>query len=121
MVELLAAVGVFLLAIHLKTGTYIIEQRFLLGVVGCAEMCGAFKHQMLEIMGKSRCLGRVVAASGANCNICLNTRFLLVDGHIYLHAVVEGINSRLHKIALNCLIPVVLCLCRQKESNGTKG
>ena len=84
-------------------------------------MCCALKHKVLEIVGKTRCLGRVVAAAGAHCYIGLDARFLLVDGHIHLHTVVKGINPRLHEVALNGLILVVLGLCRQKKSHGTEG
>ena len=91
-VELLAAVGVFLQSIHLESGADVVEQRLLLFIIRGAEVSCSLKHQVLEIVGKSCCLGRVVAATCSHGDVSKNTRLLLVDGQIDLQPIVEGVN-----------------------------
>ena len=93
MVEQFTLCRVFLLAIHFEASLDVVEQRLFCGIVGCAEMSGALKHQVLEIVCKTRCLGWVVAASGAHCDIGLYAWLLLVYSEIDLHTVVEGVDS----------------------------
>ena len=61
-----------------------IQQRLFGRVVLCAKLVGAFKHEMFEIMGKSRRFCRVILPAHSYCDKCLYARSFLVYGEVNL-------------------------------------
>ena len=78
-ISLLALRRVGQLAVALISASDFVEIRLLLGVVGGAELLGSLKHQVLQIVGKTGCLGRVVSGTCLDGDISLQTRLFLVD------------------------------------------
>ena len=79
MISLLALCRVGQLAVALISACDFVEIRLLLGVVDGAELLGSLEHQVLQIVGKTGCLGRVVSGTCLDGDISLQTRLLLVD------------------------------------------
>ena len=86
----------------------LVEQRSLGLGVGSAELSGALEHQVLQIMRKTGCLGRIVLRARAHGNISLYARFFLVDGEIDLQTIIKSIDTRLHGVALHPFIVAIL-------------
>ena len=76
---LLALSRVGQLAIALISVSDFVEIRLLLGRVCGAELLGSLEHQVLQIVGKTGSFGRVVSGTCLYCDVCLQTRLLLVD------------------------------------------
>ena len=56
---------------------------------------------MRKIMGKAGIVCRIVLAANSDCDISLDTGFILVDSHIDLEPVLEGIDLRFERISLD--------------------
>ena len=98
-VGLTACLGVGQFAILLVAACDIVKIRLLSSRVGGTEQLGALEHQMLQIMGQTCCLGRVVARTSAHSYISLNAGLLVVHRQINLQSVVECVDAGLHHIA----------------------
>ena len=122
MVQTLALGGVRHRAVSLETRADIVKQRLLLGIVACAEMRRALKHQMLEIVGETRRLRWVVTAAGTNGDVGLDARLILVNRQIDLHAIIQSVKARMHHVAINTLVRVILGrYCRHgRKQDGKK-
>ena len=97
-VSLLALCRVGQLAVALISACDFVEIRLLLGVVDGAELLGSLEHQVLQIVGKTGCLGRVVSGTCLDGDISLQTRFFLVNRHVHRQTVVEGVDAGFHGI-----------------------
>ena len=106
MIEALALCRVCHGAIMLVTALYVVKVRLLLGCVRRTENIRSLKHQVLKVMCKTRCLGRVVARAGAHGDVSLDARLLLVDRQINLQSVRQGVDACLHRVALHGLVVV---------------
>ena len=84
----------------------VVEIRLLLGIVGCAELVCTLKHQVLQIVGKTGSLGRVVARTRTYGDVRLYARLLLIYRQINLKSVGQGVDACLHRVALNGLVVV---------------
>ena len=106
------------LAIDLVAPLYLVEQRlFRLGVCG-AELPGALKHQMLQIVRQSRRLGWVVFRARAHGDISLYARLLRVDAQKHFQAVVQCVDTGLHHISGHDGVRVILGRGTHPESHG---
>ncbi len=82
---------------------------------------------MLKVVGESRRLLRVVLAADLDGDVGLHSRSLLVDGHVDLQPVVQGVDLGLHGIPLDSFVLVLRARsgeehrddgrCRQNESS----
>ena len=54
---------------------------------------------MLQVMRQAGVVGRIVLPSHAEGDIRLDTGFVLVDRHIQLETVVQGVNLHLHRVS----------------------
>ena len=79
MVSLLALRRVGQLAVALISASDFVEIRLFLCVVCGAELLGSLEHQVLQIVGKTGCFGRVVSGTCLYCDVCLQARLFLVD------------------------------------------
>ena len=113
MVGLLTLCRVGQLAISFVALLNLVEQRLLGSRIGSTELLGALEHQVLQIMGETRCLSRVVLRTRTHGDIRLNTGFLLVYREIHLQAVIERIDTCLRDIARYRLVMIVFSLCPQ--------
>ena len=84
----------------------VVEIRLLLSIVGCAELVGALKHKVLQIVGKTCSLGRVVARTRTYGYVRLYARLLLIYRQINLKSVGQGVDACLHRVALYGLVVV---------------
>ena len=78
-ISLLALCRVGQLAVALISASDFVEIRLFLGMVCGSELLGSLEHQMLQIVGKTGCFGRVVSGTCLHCDVCLQTRLFLVD------------------------------------------
>ena len=76
--------------------------------VGSAEVVSAFEHQVLQVMGQSRCLGRVVARSCAHGDVRLDAGLLVVDAQIDRQTVFQRVDTGLHRVVGHTLVSVAL-------------
>ena len=106
MVDGLAFFGIRGLAIDFEEFLDLVEERFLELVVLGAELLGALEHQVLEIVGQARGLLRVVLAADLHGHVGVDAGFVLVDDHIDLQAVVQGVDAGVRRIALDGLVLV---------------
>ena len=115
MIGLLAGYRICQLTIGLVTLFYLVEQgRFCCRIVGTKQL-GALEHQMLQVVGQARRLGRVVLRARAHGDIGLNTRLVLIDRKIHLQSVVKRVDASLRQIALDGLVLVVFSLSGHPE------
>ena len=84
----------------------VVEIGLLLSIVGCAELVGSLKHKVLQIVGKTCSLGRVVARTRTHGYVRLYARLLLIYRQINLKSVGQGVDACLHRVALNGLVVV---------------
>ena len=115
MIGLLAGLRIRQLTIGLVALFDVSQQRSLsLGIVR-SELDGALEHQVLQIMGQTCRLCRVVLRTGPHGDIRLNPRPLLIHRQIHLQSVVQRIDPRLHQIPRNLSILVLLRLHAHPE------
>ena len=108
MIGLLACNRVGQLAISFEAPLNLVKQRCLSHRVAGAEVCGALEHDMLQVVGQTRGLCRVVLSSSAHGNVRLDARLLLIHAQINLQAVLQRVDSRVQGIARNRLVLVLL-------------
>ncbi len=68
-------------AVCFKKSLDAVEHRLLGGIIAGSELFRALEHKMLEVVCKAGCFCRVVFASHAHGDICLNTGLVLIDAH----------------------------------------
>ena len=98
---------VLCVAVHLEQCLYFVQKRFFGGIIRCSEVRGSLEHQVLEVVGETCCLCRVVLSSHLHGNVGLDARSLLVYGHIYLQTVVKGVDLCLKRVTCHSLISVL--------------
>ena len=98
--------------VNFEQGPDGIEERFLSLVVGGSETLAALEHKVLEIVGETGGLVRVVLAADLHGDVGLQARCFLVDGHIYLQSVVKGVDLCLQRIPLDGLVLVLVAGCQ---------
>ena len=89
-----------------------------------AEVGSAFEHQVLQVMGQSRCLGRVVARSCAHGDVRLDAGLLVVDAQIDRQTVFQRVDTGLHRVVGHTLVSVALgrgCRSQRQQSCGEQG
>ncbi len=116
-VDRLALLRVGRAAVDLEELFDLVEQRLLGGVVLRAEPLGALEHQMLEVVGQTGRLDRVILRAHPHGDIGLDARLLAVDRHVDLQSVVERVDAGLQRIARDALV-LVLAAGRQQQGDG---
>ena len=104
MVQVQAGLRVRQGAVHLEQAVDGREQGLLGLVVLRAEQLGTLEHHVFEIMGETGVVGRVVLAARTDGDIGLDAGLVLVDGHVHGQAVLQGVDPRIERIALDGLI-----------------
>ena len=94
-------------AIDLEEGFDLVEKRFFRSIVGRSEVLRALEHQVLEIVGETGSLRRVVLSSYLYRDVGLDAGCLLVYAHVDLQAVVERIDLRSERIVFHSLVLVL--------------
>ena len=121
MIRLLTSLGIGELAISLIALLNICQQWGLSLRIGCSEQFRTLEHQVLQIVGQSCGLRRVVLRTRPHGYICLDTGFLLIDGEIHSQSVVKRIDAGFHHVARNGGVLVILCHdagCEHHEENN---
>ena len=95
------------LAVNLEEVFDLVEHRFLGCEIRCAELLRALEHQVFEIVRQPGGLGRVVLAAHIHGDVGLDTRRLLVDAHVDLQPVVQGVDFGVQRVALHCFVLVL--------------
>ena len=103
-------------AVHLKQTVDGREHRLLRLVVLRSELFRPLEHHVLEVVGETRIVGGIVLSARADGDIGLDTRLVLVDGHIHGQTVLQGIDLRVQRISLHGLI-----LFAATHGNGGQG
>ena len=91
-------------AVHLEQAVDGRKHRLFGLIVLRAELLGSLEHHVLEVVGETGIVGRIVLAARADGDVGLDPGLVLVDGHIHFQAVVQGVDLRLEGIALHGLI-----------------
>ena len=99
--------GVDLGPIFLEKASDLLKHGLLGLIIRGSETLGALEHQVLKVMGQTCGLMRVVLASNSNRDVSLKARSLLINSHIHLEPIVQGIYFRIHRIAFDGLILVL--------------
>ena len=107
------------LAVDLEQALDLVQHGLLGSIVGRAELLGALEHDVLQVVGHARGLGRVVLAAHLDGHVGLDAGLFLVDGHEDLHAVVQGVDLGLQGVAGNGLITLAGA-GRQKKERGRR-
>ena len=115
MVEQLALCGVGDEAIFLVAAFDVVEVGQLFLVVGGAELLCALEHEVLKVVGETRGLVRVVAASRAHGDVGLDARLLFVYRQIDGEAVFKCVDAALHHVTLYRLVVVGRGMERESE------
>ena len=98
----LCGIGEF--AVLFKFLLNLVQERFLLLVVHCSKLLCALEHKVLEIVGKTGGLGRVVLCSNPYCYVGLNSWSLLIYSHIDLKTILQGVNAGIERIIFSALV-----------------
>ena len=101
------------LTIDLEKVLDLVQQRFLGFVVRGSEIGRSLEHQVLEVVCQTGCLGGIVFAAYAHGNIGLDTRLVLIDGHVQSQAVGQRVHQRLGRVVGYRL--VLITVCRSSE------
>ena len=104
MVDCLPACLVHGHPVLLEQGLDFVKQRLLRCIIRGTELRGALEHKVLEVMGETCGLGRVILAPDLHCDVGLDARGLLVDGHEHFQTVVKGVNFGVLRIVLDGLV-----------------
>ena len=104
LVEELAGGGIGDGAVLLIEFLYLVEIGLFGRIVLGAEVLGALEHEMLEVMGEAGGLLGVVLSTYAHCDVGLDAGLFLVDGHIDLEPVVQGVDLGFHGVSGNGFI-----------------
>ena len=105
--------------IDLEEVTNLVKHWLLSFIVRGSEMLCTLEHQVFQIMGETRSLMRIILASYPDCDIGLDARGLLVDGHVDFESIVEGVDLSLEGITLDSFV-LVLCT-RTSNQHGCHG
>ena len=73
-------------------------------IVARSELLRSLEHQVLEVVGEAGGLRRVVLAADLDSDIGLDARLILIDGHVELEPVVQGVDLCSERIALHAFI-----------------
>ena len=93
-----ATLGILHEAILLVAGLDGVEKGLLGGIVACAVLLGALEHQVLQVMGQTGGLGRIVARTGAHGDMGRDARALVVLAEEDLKAVAQGVTLCSHRV-----------------------
>ena len=104
MVQVQAGLRVRQGAVHLEQAVDGREHRLLGLVILRAELFGALEHHVLQVVGETGVVGRVVLAARADGHVGLDAGLVLVDGHVHGQAVLQGVDPRIERIALDGLV-----------------
>ena len=92
--------------VNIIQGLDLVQHGLFCRVVGRSDEFGTFEHDVLKVVGETGVVGRIVLAAGTDGNVGLDTRGLLVDGHVHFQAVVQGVDLGVERIAGNRFIAV---------------
>ena len=109
------------LAIDLELLFNLVQQRFLGLVVLRAEVRGALEHQVFEVVGQAGGFGGVVLAAHAYGDVGLDARFVLVDTHVDLQAVVQGVDTCLQRVIGHGLVLILRGAAPQSQGRQREG
>ena len=91
-------------AVHLEQAVDGREQGLLGLVVLRAELLGALEHHVLQVVGETGVVSRVVLAACADGHQGLDAGLVLVDAHVHGKSVLQGVDLRIERIARNGLV-----------------
>ncbi len=98
-------------AVDLKEVFDFVEQGLFGRVILGAESFCTLEHEMLEIVGEAGGFGRVILAADADCDVGLDAGFVLVDAHVNLEAVGQGVDFCAQWIALDGAVVILRRPC----------
>ena len=93
--------------IFLEKAPDLVEHRLLRLIVRGSETLRTLEHQVLQIVGQARCLVRIILAADPHGYVSLQPGGLLIDSHIHLQTIVQGVDLRVHGIAFHGLVLVL--------------
>ena len=88
-----------------------------LGVCSAKLLC-TLEHEVLQVVCQTSCLGRVVLRTCTHSDVSLNARLLFVNREIDLQTVVEGIDARLHGVAVHTFVVTAAIAGHQTTYNS---
>ena len=97
---------------------YLVQQGGLCIGVCSAELLCTLEHEVLQVVCQTSCLGRVVLRACTHSDVSLNARLLFVNREIDLQTVVEGIDTRLHRVAVHTFVVVAAITGHQTTYNS---
>ena len=86
------------LPIHLELCFDGIEKRLFRFVIHRSILLCTLEHEMFQIMRQTGSFGWVVLATHTHGNVCLDAWSFLVDGHIDLQAIVQGVDLGVQRV-----------------------
>ena len=89
------------LAIHFELRFNRIEKRLFRFVIHGSILLCSLEHEVFQVVRQTGSFGRVVLATNTHGNVCLDTRSFLVDGHIDLQSIVQGIDLGVQRVIGN--------------------
>ena len=92
-----------------------IQQHLLLLVVGGAQVCTTLKHHVLQIMCKTCSLHWFMLTAGMNSYECLDARLFLVDRHVNLQSIGQGIHLCVQWVVFHSLVIIFLLTARKTD------
>ena len=108
------------LAVDFEETFDFIEHRFFGGVVRGAVLLRTLEHQVFEIVGQTRRLGRVVLAAHLHGDVGLDAGSFAVDAHVDLQPVREGVDAGVQRIARDGFV-LVLAASRNEHRHRDDG
>ncbi len=103
-IEFLAFLRVGKCPIHLIKGICRFQERFFRLIILCAKLLCPLEHHVLQVVGQTGVVCRIVFPTGTYHDKSLNTRSIFIHRQIHLESVVKSINPGLHGIPLHALI-----------------
>ena len=95
------------LAINFELFFDLVQQRLFNLIVLSTEVCGTFKHQVLEIVSQSGSFCGVVFTTYTYCNVRLYARSFLVYSYVDFQTVVQSVDTRFQRIIGYCFVAVL--------------
>ena len=104
-------------AVLLVASLDVCQQRSLCFRIGNTELVSTLEHQVLQIVCQTSSLGRVVLRTGTHDDECLDAGFLIIDTEIDLQSVLQRIDTRLQRIAIDRLVFILTATCQQQHAD----